>query len=82
MGERPKTNLKPRWPLRVLRGDPLETRPLTASRYSNAPARCSPPGPAAGEQCSIGSPGTQPGWSCYRPHVKTTRHRGVASHVS
>ena len=37
--------------------------------YSNAPARCSPSGPAAGEQCSIGSPGTQPGWSCYRPHA-------------
>jgi hypothetical protein len=29
--------------------------------YSTAPARCSPSGHAAGEQCSIGSPGTQLG---------------------
>ena len=48
--------------------------------YSNAPARRSPSGPAAGEQCSIGSPGTQPGWSWQL--LPTTRHRGVASHVS
>ena len=37
--------------------------------YSNAPACCPPSGPAAGEQCSIGPPGTQPGSSCYRPHA-------------
>ena len=29
--------------------------------YSTAPARCLPSGHAAGEQCSLGSPGTQLG---------------------